>query len=301
MMSDARKTPETGSTGNRLEQVLQHPEHVSDSAEQLRDRLADLVFNATEESFDAHELEALLSALDEVAPIPEDALPDPRKSLEEFHRRHDGADSDPAGPDFHSSTKKIPRKMTLRKLLPIAAIFVLIVCLMTPMAYGRNIFQEIGRWTAEIFQLEDNTDNYAVIRNRPLAEGESKEYATPQEMLEDFGLDAKLVPAWVPERLGEPSVRAKNGRQGMGFFIDCETENEFLSVYFAEMPSKELSITEKDYQDARAKKIDGIKHYVIIDKDITKIVWENGELECHITGDLPREEMEQVLDSIYED
>ena len=47
MMSDARKTPETGSTGNRLEQVLQHPEHVSDSAEQLRDRLTDLVFDAT--------------------------------------------------------------------------------------------------------------------------------------------------------------------------------------------------------------------------------------------------------------
>ena len=301
MMSDARKTPETGSTGNRLEQVLQHPEHVSDSAEQLRDRLADLVFNATEESFDAQELEALLSALDEVAPIPEDALPDPRKSLEEFHRRHDGADSDPAGPDFHSSTKKIPRKMTLRKLLPIAAIFVLIICLMTPMAYGRNIFQEIGRWTAEIFQLEDNTDNYAVIRNRPLTEGESKTYATPQEMLEDFGLTAKLVPAWVPERLGEPSVWAKNSSQGANLFIDYEADDAYLSIYYIEMLPQNLYATEKDYQDANSKKIDGIKHHVIIDEDITKIVWENGELECHITGDLSWEEMERVLDSIYED
>lgn len=300
MMSDARKTPETGSTGNRLEQVLQHPEHVSDPAEQLRDRLADLVFNATEDSFDAHELEALLSALDEVAPIPEDALPDPRKSLEEFHRRHDGADSDPAGPDFHSSTKKIPRKMTLRKLLPIAAIFVLIICLMTPMAYGRNIFQEIGRWTAEIFQLEDNTDNYAVIRNRPLTEGESKTYATPQEMLEDFGLTAKLVPAWVPERLGEPSVWAKNSTGLNCFYMDYETDDEFVSIYHMEKSPQHISTTEKDYQDAGSKKIDGIKHYVIIDENITKIIWESGQLECHITGDLPWEEMEQVLDSIYE-
>ena len=299
MMSDARKTPETGSTGNRLEQVLQHPEHVSDSAEQLRDRLTDLVFNATEDSFDAGELEALLSALDEVAPIPEDALPDPRKSLEEFHRWHDGADSDPAGPDFHSSSKKISRKMTLRKLLPIAAIFVLIICLMTPMAYGRNIFQEIGRWTAEIFQLEDNTDNYAVIRNRPLTEGESKTYATPQEMLEDFGLTAKLVPAWVPERLGEPSVWAKNGSQGANLFIDYETDDAYLSIYFIEILPQNLSETEKDYQDASSKKIDGIRHHVIIDNNIAKVIWENGELECHITGDIPWEEMDQVLDSIY--
>ena len=302
MMSDARKTPETDSAENRLEQILQHPERASDSAGELRDRLADLIFSADEESFDPAVLDALLAELDQADPLPEGAVPDPRKSLEEFHRRLEGeGTTNPVGPDFHSTSKKIPGKKTFRKLFPIAAILVLLVCLMMPTASGETIAQEIGRWTLEQFQLTGDDDNYAVIRNRPLAEGESKEYATPQEMLADFGIDAKIMPNWVPERLGEPNVWAKNSSQGINLFIDYETADNYLSIYYIEMLPQNLSETEKDYQNADSQKIKGITHHVIIDHNIAKIVWENGELECHITGDISWEEMEKVLYSIYED
>lgn len=302
MMSDARKTPETDSAENRLEQILQHPERTSDSAGQLRDRLADLIFSTDEESFDPATLDALLAELDQADPLPEGAVPDPRKSLEEFHRRLDGeGTTNPVGPDFHSSFKKIPGKKTFRKLFPIAAILVILVCLMMPTASGETIAQEIGRWTLEQFQLTGDDDNYAVIRNRPLAEGESKEYATPQEMLADFGIDAKIMPNWVPERLGEPSVRAENSRLGLHLCSDYETGNEFLSIFCSEVPPQGVRSTEKSYQDADFERMEGIAHHVVIDNGITKIIWENGELECHITGNLLWEEMEQVLKSIYED
>lgn len=302
MMSDARKTPETDSAENRLEQILQHPERASDSAGQLRDRLVDLIFSADEESFDPDALDALLAELDQADPLPEGAIPDPRRSLEEFHRRFEGeVKPNPVGPDFHSTSKKIPGKRTFRKLFPIAAILVLLVCLMMPTASGETIAQEIGRWTLEQFQLTGDDDNYAVIRNRPLAEGESKEYATPQEMLEDFGIDAKIMPKWVPERLGAPNVWVQNSTGLVFLYIDYELNDEFVSIYFLETLPQNLGTSEKDYQNANLKKISGITHHVIIDNSITKIVWENGELECHITGNLSWEEMEQVLKSIYED
>ena len=176
----------------------------------------------------------------------------------------------------------------------------MLVCLLTPQASGRNLLQEFGRWNLGRFQLEDDTDNYAVIRNRPLAERESRTYETPQTMLDDFGLTAALVPAWVPERLGEPEVWAKNSKQMLGLYIDYESNDEFLSVYYTELLPKNLSTNEKDYKDAYTKKIEEIPHYILIDKEKTKIIWESGELECHITGNLPYEEMEQVLYSIYE-
>ena len=302
MMSDARKTPETDSAENRLEQILQHPERASDSAGELRDRLADLIFNADEESFDPAVLDALLADLDQADPLPEGAVPDPRKSLEEFHRRLDGeGTTNPVGPDFHSSFKKIPGKKTFRKLFPIAAILVLLVCLMMPTASGESIAQEIGRWTLEQFQLTGDDDNYAVIRNRPLAEGESKEYATPKEMLADFGIDAKIMPNWVPERLEEPRVWAKNSSHGAHLCVDYDTGGEFLSIYYSELLPQNIRSFEKDYQDANWQKINGITHHVIIDKSIIKIIWENGELECHITGNLSWKELEEVLYSIYKD
>ena len=302
MMSDARKTPATDSAENRLEQILQHPERTRASAGQLRDRLADLIFSTDEESFDPATLDALLAELDQADPLPEGAVPDPRKSLEEFHRRLDGeGTTNPVGPDFHSSIKKIPGKKTFRKLFPIAAILVILVCLMMPTASGETIAQEIGRWTLEQFQLTGDDDNYAVIRNRPLAEGESKEYATPQEMLADFGIDAKIMPNWVPERLGEPSVRAENSRLGLHLCSDYETGNEFLSIYYSEAPLQNTRSSEKDFQDADWKKIGGITHHIIVDKNITKIIWENGNLECHITSNLSLEELEGVINSIYKE
>ena len=302
MMSDARKTPETDSAENRLEQILQHPERASDSAGELRDRLADLIFSADEESFDPAVLDALLAELDQADPLPEGAIPDPRKSLEEFHRRLDGeGTTNPVGPDFHSTSKKIPGKKTFRKLFSIAAILVMLVCLMMPTASGETIAQEIGRWTLEQFQLTGDDDNYAVIRNRPLAEGESKEYATPQEMLADFGIDAKIMPKWIPERLGEPNVWAESSTHSDYLRIDYDMGDEFLSIYYSEILPRNVGSIEKDYQDADSKKINGIVHHIITHADITKIVWENGELEYHITGNLPWEEMEEVLYSIYED
>lgn len=302
MMSDARKTPETDSAENRLEQILQHPERASDSAGQLRDRLADLIFSADEESFDPDALDALLAELDQADPLPEGAIPDPRRSLEEFHRRLEGeVKPNPVGPDFHSTSKKIPGKRTFRKLFPIAAILVLLVCLMMPTASGETIAQEIGRWTLEQFQLTGDDDNYAVIRNRPLAEGESKEYATPQEMLADFGIDAKILPNWVPERLGVPTVQADDSTYSVYLSVNYNTEDEFLRIYYSELLPQNVGSIEKDYRDADVKRINDVAHHIIKHDEITKMVWENGELECHITGNLPWEEMEQVLYSVYED
>lgn len=148
--------------------------------------------------------------------------------------------------------------------------------------------------------MKDDTDNYAVIRNRPLSECESRTYETPQAMLNDFGLTARLVPTWVPERLGEPEVEASCSSQGLHLAIDYDTGDEFLSIYYSEVISENSSTNEKDYNDADTLKIENMSHFVIIDNDLTKIIWKNGELECHITGNMLYEEMEQVLYSIYE-
>lgn len=301
MMSDAHKTPETDSAGTRLEQILQHPGRASDPVERLRDELADLVYAADEQTFDVERLDALLAALDEADPIPEGSIADPHESLAAFRRRHGTAqETNPVGPELHSSSKRFSGHLTFRKLLPAAVILVMLVCLLTPQASGRNLLQEFGRWNLGRFQLEDDTDNYAVIRNRPLAERESRTYETPQAMLDDFGLTAALVPAWVPERLGEPEVWANNSTQGINLGIDYEDEEEFLSIYYIEIIPENISENEKDYRDADALKIRGISHFVVIDEEFTKFIWNSGNLECHITGNLPYEEMEQVLYSIYE-
>lgn len=118
---------------------------------------------------------------------------------------------------------------------------------------------------------------------------------------DDFDIDGHVVPTWVPERLGEPSVLAGCNVEGTYFRVTYEAEDEFLNFYCSEIPPANRQSTEKDYQDADVKKIQGISHFIVVDMGITKVVWENGELECHLSGNLSEKEMKEVLYSIYED
>ena len=95
-------------------------------------------------------------------------------------------------------------------------------------------------------------------------------------------------------------MEAINSKQMLGLYIDYEINDEFLSIYYTEITNTNLRDVEKDFKDANTQKIEGIPHYVMVDEEKTKIIWESGELECHITGNIPYDEIEQVLYSIYE-
>lgn len=292
-MADARKTPETGSAvcgrGQSIGQPCQR-----DTAERLRDELIDYALETDAEDIDVQRVDQLLARLDELDPQPESALSGPLKAP--------GAadEADPAGPDFHSS-KKVSTVRKLKNLLYVAAILVVVSISLAVTAIGDKQ-EAAGTWDNERFQLDGSgKSDYAVIRQHPLEEGETKTYASVQDMLDDFDIDGHVVPTWVPERLGEPSVEAGTNVEGVYFRIIYETDEEFLNVYYSEILPANRQSTEKDYQGASVKRIHGIQHYTVVDMGITKVVWVNGELECHLTGNLSEEEMKEVLHSIYED
>ena len=292
-MADARKTPETGSAvcgrGQSIGQPCQR-----DTAERLRDELIDYALETDAEDIDVQRVDQLLARLDELDPQPESALSGPLKAP--------GAadEADPAGPDFHSS-KKVSTVRKLKNLLYVAAILVVVSISLAVTAIGDKQ-EAAGTWDNERFQLDGSgKSDYAVIRQHPLEEGETKTYASVQDMLDDFEIDGHVAPTWVPERLGEPTVQAEYSSHGLNFCIDYDTGEEFLSVYCSEIPPANNQSTEKDYQGANVERITNIQHYTIVDMGITKVVWENGELECHLTGNLSEEEMKEVLYSIYED
>ena len=189
----------------------------------------------------------------------------------------------------------------LKNLLYVAAILVVVSISLAVTAIGDKQ-EAAGTWDNERFQLDGSgKSDYAVIRQHPLEEGETKTYASVQDMLDDFDIDGHVVPTWIPERLGEPVVEAGNNSQGLYLRVDYEDGDEFLSIFYAETPPANQQLTEKDYQDADVEKIQGISHFIVVDMGITKMVWQNGELECHLTGNLSEEEMKEVLYSIYED
>lgn len=195
-MFEAQKTPVHGRAGEPLEQIQSHLNE-QEKKERLQDELADFLFWVAEESFNGGRLDELLDALKEVVPIPE--LPDTQESFRAFEEKYASvlASVETASAERPSVCPKHSHH-TVFKMLPIAAILVLILGSITAQSFGFNLFGNLARWTSEIFHLEESSAPYATITKRPLAEGESATYDSLQEAVDAFGINAPLMPTWSP-------------------------------------------------------------------------------------------------------
>lgn len=299
-MSDARKESAKGRAGGDSKQIYSHQSY---SKEQLQDELTNLMFQATEEDLDTERLDALLDALNEVDPLPEADDFDTTKSLERFHEKYDpvfsALETKSAAASDSSPAKKHSRRALIR-ILPIAAVLILLFGSVTAQAFGLDIFGAIARWPSEIFHLSSSSTPYATIRNNPLNEGEEAYYDTLEEAVETFGITEAIVPKWIPEGFELLSVSAT--RQSIGTFIcaDYASSDGYLQIRFREKSESNFSSLEQEGNDVEAHFRGEIKHYLLSDMDRQKALWHNGQLECQVFGNVTRQEIKDIIDSIYE-
>lgn len=298
-MSDARRDPASGRAGDDSAQIQSH---LNDPREQLQDELADFFFQADEEAFCSEKLDALLDALDAADPLPETEAFDTEKSLERFHEKYaplfNALNADTAAVPVSSPGKKHSNR-ALFKLLPIAAVLVLLLGSVTAQAFGWNIFGAIARWTSEIFRMGSDSTPYATIQTNPLAEGEEAYYDTLEEAVEAFGITEPIVPSWIPERFELTRVWATNQSGGVIICADYVSSNGILQIRYKEIKNVDFSSLEQESNNVEAHFKGGVKHYLLSDLDREKAFWQNGELECRISGNVSEDEMKDIIDSVY--
>ena len=298
-MSEAQKTPVHGRAGEPLEQIQSHLKK-EEKKDRLQDELADFLFQVTEESFDSGRLDALLDALEEVTPVPE--LPDTQESFRAFEEKYASvfASVETASAERSSaSPEKKHSRHAIFKMLPIAAILVLILGSITAQSFGFNLFGNLARWTSEIFHLEDSATPYATITKTPLAEGESASYDSLQEAVDAFGINAPLVPTWIPERFELVSVTAVNQPLGIGICADYVSEDGILQIRYNEFKGSASQLEKEEAMISYFQ--EKLQHFLMSDLGRQKAFWQNGIIECRISGNVSQDEMLDIIDSIYKE
>ena len=156
-----------------------------------------------------------------------------------------------------------------------------------------------AKWTSEIFHLDDSAKPEASIGHNDLEEGEVREYATPQEMLDDFGIKGQLIPTGVPAEFGAPICWAIKDRSGLKLEILYEDKEHYIFFWYKQISKDNTADVEKNDQIISSWNYGGIKHYQLTDNEAEKIAWVNGDFECHASGNVAKEDMSQVIKSIY--
>ena len=310
-MPDARKPATFGSNDGRLEQIPWHSEN--DPEEAILDELTDLSTRETRTDAEQARLAELFDQLEQFD-HPENTLSDEiiEARLRELRERvqvpfaEDSATTAVAQKNKLNNEKSIDDTKTSSihsrkalKLLPLVAVLVLLIGTVSAQAFGENFFDLFAKWTSEIFHLDNSARPEASIGHNDLEEGEVREYATPQEMLDDFGITGQLIPTEVPEEFGAPTCWASKKKSGLKLEILYENAEHYIFFWYIQINEETSSAVEKNSQAVTTLDFGGIKHYQFIDNGIEKIAWVNGDFECHASSNVAENAMNQVINSIY--
>lgn len=300
-MSKIRKDPAFSGAGARSEQIQGHP--AESQIERLQDQLADLLYPSDDGEIDSEALDALLEQMEAVCPLPASLSTDPEEGLERFHRRYASViDETNAGNSAEAVPAVSSKRHSIRpfaRALPFAAVLILLFSTVTAQAFGVDVFSAIARWTAEIFRLDGGSVPYASVTVRPLAEGEEATYESLEEAMEAFGIEAPIVPKEIPERFELAEIRAVQRRLGVLIYADFKSEDSVFQIRYSEANAQEFNTLEKENGVVGSYYVNGIEHRLAFDLGRQKAVWQNGDFECQLLGDISRHEMKTIINSIY--
>lgn len=295
-MSDARKDPVFGRAGGDSEQIQSH---LNDSEEALLDELADLLFQTTDEDLDMEQLDALLDRLDEVAPLPQPVSAE--ESLAQFHQKFAdkfaAIEAESAGTSVPSPEKK--RSKPKFKIALVAALLIAALITIPVQAGGWNLWDMVTHIVSGVFQIGGSSVDNARIRINPLEVGETASYDTLQEAVDAFGIDAPIIPKWIPERFTLTAVEAANENGKILIYADYTCDDGVFQIRYKESNGKNFSSLEIEDSNEETYLLKKIKHYLLYDLGYEKAFWKNGELECQMFGNVSAQEMEDIINSIY--
>ena len=151
------------------------------------------------------------------------------------------------------------------------------------------------------------------VHNMPLAEDMAQEaFLVFLDKKEAGELDGcENIGAWLKTVVVN---RCSSEMQRMRYHVEAPLLDEVITVHpqeqlsFAEQLPKGLSDAERqtlccfyEYRMSHREMAAfyGIPHYHISDMDLEKVTWVNGDIQGVITGSVSREELRQVVASIY--
>lgn len=225
---------------------------------------------------------------------------DVEQAWERFQRRWntpDGADkalfpveeAEGGRPQVMKRERRMRRTVWKRLVVAAAAVAALLVGMITAQAAGIDIRGMIARWTDDIFYFEGSAT-------------ETKHQSEWAENLIEHGLEASLIPTWIPEGF-EPGVLSiedyiawKTMYQPFG----CSDGRDFQIVVQLYSSPDFLSTGrfEKDKTLVHSSDYNGNRVYSFANNGENIVTLVNGLTEISVIGRLPIESLEQIIYSI---
>ena len=172
----------------------------------------------------------------------------------------------------------------------VAAVFavILLTNTITASAFGNNLWGTVAEWTKGTFGF--HSEGTIIKQN--------------DEITSAFSINQvneKLVPSWFPEGYRFDEIEVNETLRATIFQIKYSSEESDIWITIRKLEEPTAVTYEKDDNEVIMYEAGGIKHYIMTDIGIRKIVWAIQEYECNITGDFSLQDAKRIINSIYKE
>lgn len=209
-------------------------------------------------------------------------------------------------PSISPKDKSVSRgkRHLLRRTLAIAAIIILLMALTVPVALGyTNVFEMIGYWTDDYFHFvptyeETVPSNTSFSTSVP----PTAEFDTPQDALEAYGVTQKILPTWFPEgfSLSESDIYTLDAVKQNEFSFFYSNSDSSISLLFIQHTDNSIDNGkyQKDIGSVEEYQVANIVYYFYSNAGQSCVSWYIDNIECSICGDIPMDELKEMVNSI---
>ena len=221
----------------------------------------------------------------------------PEEALEAFHKYYEEdvlSSENEREPIVHKKNSTTPN--WVKRLVAAAAIIILIFSgSITAKAFGFDLWEIIVKWTQETF-------HFGYVSNGEIGEGPN-EYSTEvflglQAALDDYEIEASLVPSWIPAGYEEISIKTFDTPKQRQFFGHYQNGNDLLKIWICDYLDSYPTQIEQSGSVLEVYESGGIKYYFVENEDQLRVAWVVDSFECYISGPLSIEELKKMVDSI---
>ena len=206
-------------------------------------------------------------------------------------------DNDEEAPhDHRRKTEHRQRSPKLIRVIRIGVVAAVLVVLLCGTAFGWNFFQAVADWTEETFYFLTGQERQAL---------EEEDVFKHQRLLVDARSDMPSIPCWYPEGTvanGLPKETGRTDRFVVRAAYTVGTREFSVQIIIHDTPPEiYIGTYQKDATIEEEYSAGGICHYIVGNNETISAMWVNGNVEGHIQGELTLEELQQMIDSIYEE
>lgn len=201
----------------------------------------------------------------------------------------------PAEPTSEAEAALGTRKIKFKGWRTIVAVAAVIVTLniVTLAAAGMNLFQAIATWSDEAFSFSSGGGQHVTALGLDV---------DAEDKVEKFNAGVNFLPTRIPEGFTfyQCSEMETDSSYVLDFFFLNDSEQIFKVTAIKQLLAGSTTLlSEKDGQDIEIYSVGAVDHYIYNNLGFVRASWAVDNLEFHITGPITRDELIDVIKSIY--